>query len=110
MGTWAWRSCPQPDDGDVFLDFEGHPFWRPDTGLFFLFGLLERDADGQWDYRTGGRTTSSRRPTAAERADRLPRRPARAVPRTCTSTTTTTPNARRCSVWPTTITASPKPS
>ena len=31
---------PEPDDGDVFLDFEGHPFWRADTGLFFLFGLL----------------------------------------------------------------------
>ena len=30
---------PEPDDGDVFLDFEGHPFWRADAGLFFLFGL-----------------------------------------------------------------------
>ncbi len=42
---------PQPDDGDVFLDFEGHPFWRPDTGLFFLFGLIERDENGAWAYR-----------------------------------------------------------
>jgi predicted RecB family nuclease len=42
---------PQPDEGDVFLDFEGHPFWRPDAGLFFLFGLIERDEDGSWAYR-----------------------------------------------------------
>jgi len=42
---------PLPDDGDVFLDFEGHPFWRPDTSLFFLFGLIERDDDGTWSYR-----------------------------------------------------------
>ena len=45
------EELPLPDDGDVFLDFEGHPFWRPDVGLFFLFGLLERGADEQWHYR-----------------------------------------------------------
>ena len=44
MGTRARRSCPQPDDGDVFLDFEGHPFWRADTGLFFLFGCSNATA------------------------------------------------------------------
>lgn len=43
---------PAPDDGDVFLDFEGHPFWRPDVGLFFLFGLIEQTDPGTWDYRT----------------------------------------------------------
>lgn len=43
---------PKPDNGDIFLDFEGHPFWRADTGLFFLFGLVERDDKGQWRYRT----------------------------------------------------------
>lgn len=42
---------PAPDDGDVFLDFEGHPFWQADTDLFFLLGLLERDDDGVWGYR-----------------------------------------------------------
>ena len=52
--TWGhgFDGLPQPDDGDVFLDFEGHPFWRIDVGLFFLFGVLERDVDGQWRYRT----------------------------------------------------------
>lgn len=45
------QKLPQPDDGDVFLDFEGHPFWRADTGLFFLFGLIERTVGGTWEYR-----------------------------------------------------------
>ncbi|WP_307856930.1 TM0106 family RecB-like putative nuclease [Mycolicibacter acidiphilus] len=51
--TWGrgFDELPLPDDGDVFLDFEGHPFWRADAGLFFLFGLLERDDAGQWGYR-----------------------------------------------------------
>nr|CRL68248.1 ATPase [Mycolicibacterium malmesburyense] len=43
---------PEPDDGDIFLDFEGHPFWRADTGLFFLFGLVEQDLEGTWVYRS----------------------------------------------------------
>ncbi|UHJ57098.1 TM0106 family RecB-like putative nuclease [Mycolicibacterium fortuitum] len=47
----GFEKLPKPDDGDVFIDFEGHPFWRADTGLFFLFGLLERDANEQWQYR-----------------------------------------------------------
>jgi predicted RecB family nuclease len=42
---------PEPDDGDVFLDFEGHPFWTAKQGLFFLLGLIERDAAGSWVYR-----------------------------------------------------------
>lgn len=41
---------PAPDQGDVFLDFEGHPFWKADRGLFFLFGLLTRTDDGVWSY------------------------------------------------------------
>lgn len=43
---------PEPDTGDVFLDFEGHPFWRPDRGLFFLLGLIEQTTRGDWAYRT----------------------------------------------------------
>lgn len=51
--TWGrgLEELPRSDDGDVFLDYEGHPFWRADAGLFFLFGLLERGADRQWCYR-----------------------------------------------------------
>lgn len=47
----GWEKLPEPDDGDVFLDFEGHPFWRSDTGLFFLFGLLESEDGDEWTYR-----------------------------------------------------------
>ncbi|UZJ24881.1 TM0106 family RecB-like putative nuclease [Rhodococcus antarcticus] len=52
--TWGhgFAQLPEPDDGDVFLDFEGHPFWRADTGLFFLLGLIERDSVSTWAYRT----------------------------------------------------------
>lgn len=44
------RQLPAPSDGDVFLDFEGHPFWSAPRGLFFMFGLLYRDDAGQWSY------------------------------------------------------------
>lgn len=47
----GFEMLPAPDDGDVFLDFEGHPFWRASTGLFFLFGLIEQDGAGAWTYR-----------------------------------------------------------
>lgn len=48
----GFEQLPKPDEGDVFIDFEGHPFWRADVGLFFLFGALQRDADRQWRYRS----------------------------------------------------------
>ena len=35
----------------MFLDFEGHPFWKADVGLFFLFGLIERDDAGEWVFK-----------------------------------------------------------
>jgi uncharacterized protein len=47
----GFELLPEPNEGDVFLDFEGHPFWRADGGLFFLFGVLLREPDGQWCYR-----------------------------------------------------------
>jgi uncharacterized protein len=50
--TWGrgFEQLPEPDDGDVFLDIEGHPFWQPDAGLVFLFGLIRRGADDSWTY------------------------------------------------------------
>jgi uncharacterized protein len=39
-------SLPEPDKGDVFLDFEGHPFWTPARGLFFLVGVLRKERPG----------------------------------------------------------------
>jgi len=52
--TWGrgLELLPKPDDGDVFLDFEGDPFWKPDVGLFFLFGFIARDASGAWAYES----------------------------------------------------------
>jgi predicted RecB family nuclease len=46
----GFAALPRPEAGDVFLDFEGHPFWNADVGLFFLFGLIEHDGD-EWRYR-----------------------------------------------------------
>ena len=40
-------ALPQPDDGDIFFDFEGDPLWaeRPEDpwGLEYLFGVVEPD-------------------------------------------------------------------
>ena len=41
---------PAPDVGDVFFDFEGHPFWSAQHDLLFLSGLYYHDAAGQWVY------------------------------------------------------------
>jgi uncharacterized protein len=41
---------PRPDDGDIFFDFEGHPFWTPQDDLFFLSGLYLKDPSGEWTY------------------------------------------------------------
>jgi predicted RecB family nuclease len=41
---------PAPDEGDVFFDFEGHPFWTARHDLFFLAGLYLRSSDSNWAY------------------------------------------------------------
>jgi len=65
--TWGhgFDQLPEPDAGDVFVDFEGHPFWRADTGLFFLLGLIERDDHGAWAYRTWWAHTQDEEQAAA---------------------------------------------
>ncbi len=52
--TWGrgFELMPAPDDGDVFLDFEGDPFWRADIGLFFLFGVLFLSDEGDRSYQS----------------------------------------------------------
>ena len=45
----GFELLPEPDAGDVFFDFEGHPFWTPQHDLFFLSGLLYV-VDGRWTY------------------------------------------------------------
>ena len=51
--TWGrgFELLPEPDHGDVFLDFEGDPFWHADAGLFFLLGLVALEG-GELAYRT----------------------------------------------------------
>lgn len=40
---------PKPDEGDIFLDFEGDPFWKPSSDLLFLAGLYMK-TNGEWEY------------------------------------------------------------
>ena len=52
------EALPKPNKGDLFLDYEGHPFWKVEEGLIFLFGLLYRDGlkwkyDGWWAHSKG---------------------------------------------------------
>jgi predicted RecB family nuclease len=42
----GFEQLPEPHHADLFLDFEGHPFWRADRGLFFLFGYIASDDGG----------------------------------------------------------------
>jgi predicted RecB family nuclease len=51
--TWGrgFHLLPEPDEGDVFLDFEGDPFWRADSGLFFLFGYIVRHGLENWQFQ-----------------------------------------------------------
>ena len=66
---------PEPDGGDVFIDFEGHPFWTAEHGLFFLFGLLEFGEDGQWHYvECWAHTKEGERAAAADFIDYLAQR------------------------------------
>jgi uncharacterized protein len=42
---------PKPSPGDLFFDIEGDPFWEPDGGLEYLFGVTEL-RDGEAVFRT----------------------------------------------------------
>ena len=75
----GFAALPKPAEGDVFLDYEGHPFWKADVGLFFLFGLIEQDA-GQWVYRAFWAHDRSGGGPRGRRAGGLPAHPARVVP------------------------------
>ncbi len=46
---YGYANLPRPDPGDVYFDLEGHPFWTPSSGLFFLFGLWY-DVNEVWVY------------------------------------------------------------
>jgi uncharacterized protein len=46
----GFNLMPAANDGDVFFDFEGHPFWSAQYDLFFLAGLCVQDSSRQWTY------------------------------------------------------------
>ena len=46
----GFRLLPAPDEGDVWLDLEGHPFYETARGLEYLFGYCYRDASGAVAY------------------------------------------------------------
>tara|TARA_Y100000590_G_C15730879_1_gene1016981 strand:- start:85 stop:3957 length:3873 start_codon:yes stop_codon:yes gene_type:complete len=52
--SWQRGDCilhlPEMNDHDIYLDFEGHPFWKVEKGLIFLFGYLFKEG-GSWHYK-----------------------------------------------------------
>ena len=61
---------PNPDEGDLFFDFEGDPLWTADGidwGLEYLFGVLEGGRSGAFHP-----LWAHDRPRRAESTDRLP--------------------------------------
>ena len=50
---WKRDQCilylPEKTEHDIYLDFEGHPFWEIEEGLIFLFGFIEKEED-KWKY------------------------------------------------------------
>ena len=50
---WKKDQCllylPEMTEHDLYLDFEGHPFWEIEQGLIFLFGYIEK-IGGEWQY------------------------------------------------------------
>ncbi len=47
----GFRLLPEPDEGDVWLDLEGHPFYETARGLEYLFGFCYRDGSGAVVYQ-----------------------------------------------------------
>ena len=39
----GFRLLPQPSPGDIFFDMEGDPYFSPDRGLEYLFGVMTVD-------------------------------------------------------------------
>jgi uncharacterized protein len=48
----GFNLMPEPSPGDIWLDFEGDPWYEPGRGLEFLFGWVELAESGDERYRT----------------------------------------------------------
>ncbi len=49
-GGRGFALLPKPSPGDLFFDMEGDPWWEPNRGLEYLFGVLWLE-DGQPQFR-----------------------------------------------------------
>jgi predicted RecB family nuclease len=47
----GFNLMPEPSPGDIWLDFEGDPWYEPGRGLEFLFGWVELAENGEELYR-----------------------------------------------------------
>jgi predicted RecB family nuclease len=48
----GFNLMPEPSAGDIWLDFEGDPWYEPGRGLEFLFGWVELAENGEELYHT----------------------------------------------------------
>jgi len=60
---------------DVYLDFEGHPFWRVEEGIIFLFGYIKKDLHGWeyvqiWSHETDGEPTYEANGVPSKKAEK----------------------------------------
>jgi len=46
----GFHLLPEPSSGDLYLDFEDHPFYQAARGLEYLFGYCYRDDAGVFQY------------------------------------------------------------
>jgi uncharacterized protein len=48
----GYSLLPKPSPGDLWIDFEGHPYYEASRGLEYLFGCCYRDGDGPVRYES----------------------------------------------------------
>ena len=90
---------PEPDDGDLFFDFEGDPLWTADGvdwGLEYLFGVLESGKESTF-HPLWAHNRPDERKALIKFLVLVSKR--RSGFRTCTSTTTPHTRRRRCCGW-----------
>lgn len=46
----GYSLLPKPSAGDLWIDFEGHPYYEPSRGLEYLFGCCYGDDEGRVQY------------------------------------------------------------
>ena len=100
--TWGHglELLPEPDDGDVFLDFEGDPFWTAETWPLLPVRAHRTRRRRHLDVRRPDGPTTAPGRSGRRGSSSSTCRTAGPRTRTCTSTTTTTRSDRPWSAWP----------